>query len=360
MGERTPGDAPAFEYDIAVSFAGEDRDYVEEVVRLLKGRGFKVFYDQDLQAELWGVNLVGALQAAYTRRARFAALFISRHYAEKKWPTHELQSAQARAVEQSSPYILPIRLDDTPLPGLHSTIGYIDARRVGIAELVELFSKKLADDVEVAAPSFNGRVPRTARETASLLAERPSLWEYILYAGALHQGFAGLEEKYRDHVLEYSRRNGVVLDDADAFSWIVNNFSLIESVTNSLDRILSVPAQDAAFGLPGEPGDPDRILHLADRFAKVYEECLDWAAKLRGTTISDPNLREAADAQARLVDQPIQVMRDFVATFVKQADTWTDRLAAGEPVEHDVTITFEMDAEQTEVCMAAVRRYASS
>ncbi|WP_326954634.1 toll/interleukin-1 receptor domain-containing protein [Amycolatopsis sp. NBC_01286] len=203
MGECTPDDAPSFDYDIAVSFAGEDRDYVEEVVGRLKGRGFKVFYDQDQQAELWGVNLVDALGAVYTRRARFAALFISRHYAEKKWPTHERQSAQACAVEQNSPYILPIRLDDTDLPGLHSTIGYIDARRVGIDELVELFFRKLASGAEVRVSAFSGRAPRTAQDIASLLAERPSVWEYLLYAGALRQGIASLEEKYRDHVLEF-------------------------------------------------------------------------------------------------------------------------------------------------------------
>ncbi|WP_326954633.1 hypothetical protein [Amycolatopsis sp. NBC_01286] len=93
---------------------------------------------------------------------------------------------------------------------------------------------------------------------------------------------------------------------------------------------------------------------------KVYEEYLNWAAELRGTTISDENLRQAADAQARLVDQPIRVMREFVTDFVVQADTWTDRLAAGEHVEHQVTVTLELDAEQNAICMAAMRRYATT
>jgi hypothetical protein len=39
--------------------------------------------------------------------------------------------------------------------------------------------------------------------------------------------------------------------------------------------VLASDVQDAAFGLPGEPGDPDRIIHLAERFVSVQEELLD-------------------------------------------------------------------------------------
>jgi len=35
------------QYDIAVSFAGEQRDYVERVVAACKQRGLVVFYDRD-------------------------------------------------------------------------------------------------------------------------------------------------------------------------------------------------------------------------------------------------------------------------------------------------------------------------
>jgi len=34
-----------FEYDVALSFAGEDRAYVEKVAKYLKEKDIKVFYD---------------------------------------------------------------------------------------------------------------------------------------------------------------------------------------------------------------------------------------------------------------------------------------------------------------------------
>ncbi len=33
-------------YDVALSFAGEDRDYVDKVAKRLQEKGVKVFYDK--------------------------------------------------------------------------------------------------------------------------------------------------------------------------------------------------------------------------------------------------------------------------------------------------------------------------
>ena len=41
-------------YDIALSFAGEDRAYVQEVATALQAAGVKVFYDEFETADLWG------------------------------------------------------------------------------------------------------------------------------------------------------------------------------------------------------------------------------------------------------------------------------------------------------------------
>ena len=44
-------------YDVALSFAGEDRAYVEEVAQTLRTLGVSVFYDKFEEAELWGKDL---------------------------------------------------------------------------------------------------------------------------------------------------------------------------------------------------------------------------------------------------------------------------------------------------------------
>lgn len=131
------------EFDIALSFAGENRDYVDQVANLLRDSGVKVFYDLFEEANLWGKNLYDYLSDIYMNKALYTIMFISEHYAKKLWPTHERQSMQARAFQESQEYILPARFDDTAIPGVLPTIGYISLIDRAPDKFVEVVHKKL-------------------------------------------------------------------------------------------------------------------------------------------------------------------------------------------------------------------------
>lgn len=132
-------------YDVALSFAGEDREIVEDVATRLILRGYQVFYDKYEQADLWGKDLYQHLASVYSEQASFCVVFVSKNYHDKLWTKHELRQAQARAFKESREYILPVRLDDTQLPGLPETIGYLNLEEVGINELVNLLSDKIEE-----------------------------------------------------------------------------------------------------------------------------------------------------------------------------------------------------------------------
>ena len=70
-------------------------------------------------------------------------MFISEHYKNKLWTTHERKSMQERAFKESEEYILPVRFDNTEIPGLYETIGYIDLKNKTSSELADLVIKKL-------------------------------------------------------------------------------------------------------------------------------------------------------------------------------------------------------------------------
>lgn len=131
------------DYDIALSFAGEERDYVDQVANLLDNRGVKVFYDLLEEADLWGKDLYVHLSEVYNKRAQFTVMFISEAYAKKLWTNHERMSAQARAFQESQEYILPARFDDTDIPGVLSTVGYVSLKGRSPEDLVSLITKKL-------------------------------------------------------------------------------------------------------------------------------------------------------------------------------------------------------------------------
>ncbi len=132
------------EFDVALSFAGEDRRHAKALAVLLKSGCYTVFYDEYEQAELWGKNLYDHLSSVYKDKARFCVMFLSKSYARKLWTRHERESAQARAFVENREYILPVRLDDTEIPGILSTIGYLDLREVSIEEVCQALEQKLS------------------------------------------------------------------------------------------------------------------------------------------------------------------------------------------------------------------------
>lgn len=134
---------PDYDYDIALSYAGEDRRLVDEVAAHLKASGITCYYDRDDQADAWGKDLYVHLDEIYRRRARYCLMFVSKAYASKVWTRHERQSAQARALSEETEYLLPVRLDDSDIPGLLPTIGYLRASEFNPAQIADLVVRKV-------------------------------------------------------------------------------------------------------------------------------------------------------------------------------------------------------------------------
>jgi TIR domain len=133
------------EFDIALSFAGEDRPYVYRVAELLKDAKVKVFYDLFEEETLWGKNLYEYLTEIYRDKSLFTIMFISKDYKRKLWTNHERGAMQARAFQESQEYILPARFDNTEIPGVLGTIGYVSLIDRDPESFVKMILKKLDD-----------------------------------------------------------------------------------------------------------------------------------------------------------------------------------------------------------------------
>jgi hypothetical protein len=130
-------------FDIALSFAGEQREYVDRVANILNQKGITTFYDKFEEANLWGKNLYDYLSDVYMNQARFTIMFISEDYSKKLWTNHERQSMQARAFQENSEYVLPAKFDDTEISGVLPTTGYISLQNKTPEEFVSIIEKKL-------------------------------------------------------------------------------------------------------------------------------------------------------------------------------------------------------------------------
>lgn len=131
-------------FDVAVSFAGTERQIAEEIATRVREAGFRVFYDNFYPEQLWGEDLVAFFDKVYRKNFRFCVTLISKEYAERIWTTHERRSATARALtEKGNSYILPVRIDDTDIDGLPPTVGHVSLRERTPAEIAELLVIKL-------------------------------------------------------------------------------------------------------------------------------------------------------------------------------------------------------------------------
>jgi hypothetical protein len=133
-------------FHAALSFAGEDRDYVRRVAKHLKTAGVEVFYDEFEETTLWGKDLYTHLSDVYQNQAYFTVMFISQAYADKLWTNHERRSAQARAFAERREYILPAYFDPkVDVAGVLPTTGHLDLRKFTPEQFAERIIKKLRE-----------------------------------------------------------------------------------------------------------------------------------------------------------------------------------------------------------------------
>lgn len=85
-------------YDVVLSFAGEDREYVEECADILTALGIKVFYDSYEQDVLWGKDLYTFLADIYSNKARYGLYRTKRNYVSSCWSIQSVSLRKGWAV----------------------------------------------------------------------------------------------------------------------------------------------------------------------------------------------------------------------------------------------------------------------
>ena len=132
-------------FDIALSFPGEHRDFVKTVADLLaKQLGYnRVFYDAYYEAELARPNLDTYLQEIYHDQAELVVVFLCAEYEQKEWCGLEWRAVRDMLKQKKIAEIMPVRLDNTHIPGLFSIDGYINSKDHDPAELADLIVQRL-------------------------------------------------------------------------------------------------------------------------------------------------------------------------------------------------------------------------
>lgn len=132
-------------YEVALSFAGEQREYVRAVNDYLKARQVKTFYDEDQDMALWGKNHTEELPRIYARDSLLVVMFVSEQYVEKRWPRHERRAILTEQTQREGQYLLPVEFDDVPVPGLDPAIHRLKAEKFDPERLAKLICQQLVE-----------------------------------------------------------------------------------------------------------------------------------------------------------------------------------------------------------------------
>lgn len=136
-----------FPYEIVISYASEDIEYVNQVAELLDAKGVRMFYAPFEEPELWGKSLSKRLDAIYRNLGRHCLMFVSKYYARKVWPNYELKIAMERSIQQAAEdredYILACRFDNTEIPGMPEDVVYQDLSVKTPVQIANLVISKL-------------------------------------------------------------------------------------------------------------------------------------------------------------------------------------------------------------------------
>ena len=140
------------EYDIFISHASQDKeDFVEPLAKLLKNRGFRVWYD-DFVLKV-GDSLRRSIDRGIARSA-YGIVVLSPHFFAKAWPQHELDGLTAREIAGRKKLILPVwhNLSHEDVleysPSLADKIA-LDTERMTLEEIAEAIAEVLPGEPDL-------------------------------------------------------------------------------------------------------------------------------------------------------------------------------------------------------------------
>jgi hypothetical protein len=128
--------APSPRYDLFLSYASEDRGFVERLATDLGARGLAVWWDQP--EVLGGDSIVASIEQGLTRSRRFAVV-LSPASRQSRWVTSETEAAIALENERQESLVLPILYQACDVPVLlkhRKRIDFTVSYKEGLEELL--------------------------------------------------------------------------------------------------------------------------------------------------------------------------------------------------------------------------------
>lgn len=147
-------------------------------------------------------------------------------------------------------------------------------------------------------------------DALQLLIEKPSYWEYRLYANFLKNRLAALADAKRDWDLGISYGNYEHVEPEQTLTWLTGHQQEMMTKVQAVSTLFRPDVMEDAFGASGESGTPEKIIYLADRLAELYGEMLQWSMRCRNV-LGDKSYSRLLEITSRGVSNAITEIEEF-------------------------------------------------
>jgi hypothetical protein len=112
-----------FEFDIAISFAGENRALAKHIAEQLLSLDVQVFYDENFETNYLGKAWSKEFTRIFGLASRYVLCLLDDHHQGKIWPTFEREVFAPRVQKGE---VIPVFLDDSPIVGIPKDVVGIE------------------------------------------------------------------------------------------------------------------------------------------------------------------------------------------------------------------------------------------
>jgi hypothetical protein len=123
-----------YTFDIAISFAGENRELAEEIAHTLRFLDYEVFYDKLYEANYLGSSWSKEFERIFSHDSKYIICLLDHNHQAKIWPTFERECFSEKVQTNE---VIPIFLDETKFVGIpQDLIGIKFRYTIGERDLI--------------------------------------------------------------------------------------------------------------------------------------------------------------------------------------------------------------------------------
>jgi RNA polymerase sigma factor (sigma-70 family) len=241
-------------WDVFLSYAMEDAAWVKVLVDHLQTRQLKVFDPYAAPTEFWGRSREEILNTILPAKCRAVLVVLSTAYSNSAFGDSELSSFTEAVETQSAAILLPVRLDESPVPDAVRLYATLDIRGISPDAVADTISVKLQENCKTS------KAVTKENTDEALSSQKQVIVDEIV--------------QYRERMLIYVRRMGLPMDVAEdiveeAIVRILTRSQHLLINRGTLERYFFVVARNVAYDYLRKTHRQRREIQTPTLFANI-------------------------------------------------------------------------------------------